>query len=754
MEAAATFNLRLIPLLPFLGAAALMLFGRKWKRETVLLVAAGAIGGACLVACDAFFRRLPGVVHEGGLTDVVWTWMATGNLKVDLAFRMDALSGLMCLVITFIGFLIHVYSAGYMAHDPDYPRFFAYLNLFCGSMLVLVLGDNLPVMFVGWEGVGLCSYLLIGFWYSDVANARAGKKAFITNRVGDLGFLIGMFLTFQALGTLSLPEITQQAGARLASPFWLDMPIGFWIGLFLFIGATGKSAQIPLYVWLPDAMAGPTPVSALIHAATMVTAGVYLVARLHAVYVLAPALLAIVALVGALTAVFAAVIGFGQNDFKKVLAYSTVSQLGFMFAGVGTANFSAGVFHLFTHAFFKAGLFLCAGSVMHAMSGSGDITKMGGLRKLVPYTHAVFVVCWLAICGVPGFSGFFSKDSIVAGAFASESFGPDLAWVGPTVGSLLLAAALGTAFYMSRLYYLVFTGTPRADAQTLAHVHESPASMVGPLVVLAVGAALAGFVGFPGGLVDKPELNLIAHWLEPAVGPEMHIPHDKEITFMVVSSVLALLGIGMARSLYRGGVHEPVVKLAAAVPGLFKLVQDKFRVDELFAAVIVRPIGALSRGLYRFVDRVLIDQILVGGLTFVVDLLGRAVRSLQPGDGQRYLAVFTIGAAALVYFATRPLPVVGADPVKVTIEGGTTVSVDASRATRSPSRGLIYSFDWDDNGTPEKTGPETQARYTYSAAGKHTIRVTVRDPRWQTSSVVKKTVDFDAAPDQEKRGGR
>src|SRR5579863_3501134 len=389
------FPLRLIPLLPFLGAAFLMLFGRKLSRDWVLIVAAGAIGASAILSFDAYFSRLP---ENGILTDTFWTWMQAGALKIDLAFQLDALSGLLCLIVTFIGFLIHVYAQGYMEHDPDYARFFAYLNLFCGAMLVLVLGDSLPVMFIGWEGVGLCSYLLIGFWYKETANANAGKKAFIVNRIGDFGFLIGMFLLFQYTGTLNFQEITANANSAVGGSGLLTTlfpgtifaaPVAFWAALFLFVGATGKSAQIPLYVWLPDAMAGPTPVSALIHAATMVTAGVYMVARMHAVYLLSPGAMAIVTAIGALTALFAAIIGFAQNDFKKVLAYSTVSQLGFMFAGVGTANFAGGVFHLYTHAFFKAGLFLCAGSVMHAMSGSGDITIMGGLRKKIPWTHAV-----------------------------------------------------------------------------------------------------------------------------------------------------------------------------------------------------------------------------------------------------------------------------------------------------------------------------------------------------------------------------
>ncbi|MBC8133062.1 MAG: NADH-quinone oxidoreductase subunit L [Deltaproteobacteria bacterium] len=742
------FNLRLIPLLPFLGATLLFLFGRRWSRETVLAVAAGAIGGSALVAFDAFFTRLPGVAEHGGggLHDVVWTWMSTGNLSVDLAFRMDALSGLLCLVITFIGFLIHIYSAGYMAHDADYPRFFAYLNLFCGSMLVLVLGDSMPVMFVGWEGVGLCSYLLIGFWYHETPNADAGKKAFITNRIGDFGFLIGIFLTFQATGTMRFSEITSMAtvGSALTAPYWLGMSMAFWIGTFLFIGAAGKSAQIPLYVWLPDAMAGPTPVSALIHAATMVTAGVYMVARMHAVYVLSPAALAIVAVVGAATALFAAIIGFAQNDFKKVLAYSTVSQLGFMFAGVGTANFASGVFHLYTHAFFKAGLFLCAGSIMHAMSGSGDIRKMGGLRKLTPWTHAVFVVCWLAICGVPIFSGFFSKDAIVAGAFATEAFGHELGWVGPTVGAMLLLAALGTAFYMSRLYFLVFSGPSRADEHTRHHIHESPPSMVGPLVVLAIGAGLGGLVGFPGGLFGHPEWNLLGHLLEPAVGPELHVPHDTEMLFMGISTVLALIGIALAHVFYGGGYRAPAIKFAAAVPGFVQLVQDKFRVDELYGAVIIRPLRKFSVALFRIVDRVIIDQILVGGTAAVVDVLGRISRTLQAGDAQRYMAAFAIGAAALVFFATRPtVP----STLKVVVSG-TTVSVDASRAGKTSPRGLTYAFDFDDDGRPEVVGTKADARYTYDKVGTHTIRVTVTDPRWHTESNIKRKVDLAAGEQQ------
>jgi NADH-quinone oxidoreductase subunit L len=726
-----TFALRLIPLMPFLGAAFLMLFGRKVSREWVGIIAAAAIGASAFVAFDAYFAKLP---QDGALTDTLWTWMQTGDFKVDVAFRLDALSGLLCLIISFIGFLIHVYAQGYMEHDPDYPRFFAYLNLFCGAMLVLVLGDSLPVMFVGWEGVGLCSYLLIGFWYKETANANAGKKAFIVNRIGDFGFLIGMFLIYYYAGTLNFEAINDATKGGAASvfmhPAWLGAPVAFWIGLFLFIGATGKSAQIPLYVWLPDAMAGPTPVSALIHAATMVTAGVYMVARMHMLYLLSPGAMAIVALIGAATALFAAIIGFAQNDFKKVLAYSTVSQLGFMFAGVGTGNFDGGIFHLYTHAFFKAGLFLCAGSVMHAMSGSGDIRIMGGLRKKTPWTWGVFAICWLAICGVPGFSGFFSKDSIIGGAYGTPIFEGDLAWVGKTVCFVLMAAALGTAFYMSRLYFLVFTGETRANEEIKHHIHESPPVMVGPLVVLAIGALLGGAVIFPGALFGHEEWNLLAHRLEPVLGHELDIPHPTEQIFMVVSSLIAFVGIAAAWAFYGGGYREPAKKFAAAFPGLVRLVQDKFRIDELYNFLFVRPIKALGDVTFWFVDRILIDKILVGGPAALTAFLARIPRWFQNGDGQGYMAWFAIGAAVLVYFSTRPA--ISGDLHIAT--SGLDVEVDARRGARASQQPLEYEFDFDDDGKPEVTGTSSEAHHTYARPGRYKLRITVKNPAWGTKN--------------------
>jgi NADH-quinone oxidoreductase subunit L len=734
-------HLYMIPLLPLLGAAYLMLVGRRHSRVVVATIATLAVFASCVVSLDAFFRGLPPAVAEGGIAELVYSWFSTGGVDVDLALRMDALSGLLCLVVTFIGTLIHVYSAGYMAHDEDYPRFFAYLNFFCGAMLILVLGDSLPVVFIGWEGVGLASYLLIGFWYKDRANASAGKKAFITNRIGDFGFLMGTFLLFRATGTVDLPAILASAhpGGGLDAPLWLGQSVAFWAGLFFFLGAAGKSAQIPLYVWLPDAMAGPTPVSALIHAATMVTAGVYLVARLSALYLLAPPALAVVAVVGAATALFAAVIGFAQNDFKKVLAYSTVSQLGFMFVGVGTANFAGGIFHLFTHAFFKAGLFLCAGSVMHALGGSGDITKMGGLGARLPWTTRVFQICWLAICGVPIFSGFFSKDAILEGAFATEVYGHGLAWVGPLVGVMLLFAALGTAFYMSRLYFLVFTGPCRASDETQHHIHESPPAMIVPLVVLAAGAVLAGFAGLPPairGLFGRPGASTLGGWLAPAVGAPLEVAHRTEWIAMASSTAIALAGIGLGYLFYGGGYRAPAIACAAKLPALVGLVRDKFRIDELYGLLVVRPLQALCRFLFAVVERVLIDKVLIGAWALVTDLAGRACRFLQAGDVQRYLAVFAIGLAALVWFASRPA---APDEVQIAVQGhlASVTLVDPEAATGN----LRYSFDFDGDGTPDREGKLPTASFIYGGPDHYTVEITIEDVRWQTRRTLKRDIE-------------
>jgi NADH-quinone oxidoreductase subunit L len=502
------FPLSLIILLPLLGAVLNLLLGRRLGNTFVSLVACSAVAGAALVATKAVLLVASDLPMRGALVDqlVSGDWIVAGDFKLQAGLTLDRLSSVMVMVVTWIALLIHIYATGYMEHEPDYARFFGYLNLFTGAMLILVLGDSLPVTFVGWEGVGLASYLLIGFWYHEDKNATAGRKAFIVNRIGDFGFLIGICLLFTVVGTVKYADFSSIA-AKLMTPWWMGWPVGYWIAILLFVGCAGKSAQIPLYVWLPDAMAGPTPVSALIHAATMVTAGVYVVARCHTIFDTFPeAAKMTVAGIGALTALMAATIGIVQRDFKKVLAYSTVSQLGFMFVGVGTGAYAAGVFHLMTHAFFKAGLFLGAGSVMHAMGGEGDIVKMGGLGKHMPITRWTFFIYCLAIAGIVPFAGFFSKDAILAGAFAAEfrmagnmapwqaslvALYPKLLW------GMLATAALCTAFYMWRLYFVVFTGEFRGTKEQESHLHESPSSMTVPLVVLAVGSVLAGLIGVP-----------------------------------------------------------------------------------------------------------------------------------------------------------------------------------------------------------------------------------------------------------------
>ncbi len=469
------------------------------SRMVVGTIGVLAIASAFFVALHAVFSHLPlmkGHGHESApwLSYTLWNWMKVGGISIDLKFLLDPLSAVMLLVVTGVSSVIHLYSVGYMGHDPAHRKYFTFLNLFVFFMILLVLGDNLAVMFIGWEGVGLCSYLLIGFWYEDKAKAQAGKKAFVVNRIGDFGFILGIFMIGTATGHLDFAGIRENAG-MLTTGEVLGISTITLTCLLLFLGATGKSAQIPLYVWLPDAMAGPTPVSALIHAATMVTAGVYMIARLNFLYVLSPPALAVVALVGAGTAVFAAAIGFAQNDIKKVLAYSTVSQLGYMFMAVGVGAFTAGIFHLMTHAFFKACLFLGAGSVIHALHERQDIQEMGGLRKKLPHTHWTFLVSVLAIAGAPLFSGFFSKDEILWRAFSAQfAYAP---WVPKTVWVLGVLGAGMTAFYMFRLYFLTFAGKFRGAAELQEKIHESPKVMTVPLMILGSLAVIGGWVGAP-----------------------------------------------------------------------------------------------------------------------------------------------------------------------------------------------------------------------------------------------------------------
>ncbi|MGE5177048.1 MAG: NADH-quinone oxidoreductase subunit L, partial [Hyphomicrobiales bacterium] len=474
----------LIPTLPLLGAIVNGLGAGRLPRKVVSAIGTGTVGAALVIAILCVRQLLAMPAEDRIFSQQLFSWIDSGDLAVPVRFMLDPLSAVMILVVTGVGFLIHVYSTGYMGHEKAYGRYFSYLNLFTFAMLVLVMADNFLVMFFGWEGVGLCSYLLIGFWYQKPSAAEAGKKAFVVNRIGDWGFLIGMLLVFVTFGTLDFARVFPEAPTRLA----LGGGLATAIALFLFVGATGKSAQIPLYVWLPDAMEGPTPVSALIHAATMVTAGVYMVARCHILYTLAPTALLVVAIVGAATAVFAATIGLVQKDIKRVLAYSTVSQLGYMFLGLGVGAFSAGIFHLMTHAFFKALLFLGAGSVIHGLSGEQDMDRMGGLKSALPKTHFTMLMATLAICGIFPFAGFFSKDEILWNAW---SHGHPILWAAGVFGAFL------TAFYMFRLYFMTFHGPSRVTEEAKHHLHESPNSMILPLMVLAALSVVGGFVQVP-----------------------------------------------------------------------------------------------------------------------------------------------------------------------------------------------------------------------------------------------------------------
>jgi NADH-quinone oxidoreductase subunit L len=659
-----------IPLLPLLGALFNLTLGRKASERTVHTVAIATVAGAFLITAFAVFGPLWAQFKAfqvnqiaPDIKQVAYTWIEVGSFKVELAFRLDTLSAVMVLIVTFVGTLIHVYSTGYMHGDRRYAAYFGYLNLFTGSMLILVLAANLPVMFIGWEGVGLCSFLLIGFWFENTAYANAGRKAFVVNRIGDFAFLLGMFLLYWATkdsgasSSLDFADLRNPSlGKQLIEPIPGVDRFATAAGILLFIGACGKSAQIPLYVWLPDAMAGPTPVSALIHAATMVTAGVYMICRLSFLYAASTGALSVVATVGTLTALMAAFMAFAQTDLKKVLAYSTVSQLGFMFVAAGTGNWVAAIFHLGTHAFFKAGLFLGAGSVMHGMGGSGDITKMGGLRKHMKITRFTFWIYCVSIAGVPFFSGFFSKDEILAGAFFVHPEGWP-AFYGKVLWAALSVAALGTAFYMWRLYFLVFSGEERSDAARAAH--ESPISMTGPLVVLAFLATVAGFLGIPHAahaISHSIPSDLLGTWLAPSLtrnwidGTPILGEHSAAAVggLMLAATAMGLLGIGLAWMFYGRG---PSPRLGAMVSGrlatAYKLSRDKLYVDEIYEAAIIRPFRMLARGTLEVVDRFIIDTVVVNGSALVVSMFARIARWVQNGQVQRYMVAMVVGGAAI-----------------------------------------------------------------------------------------------------------
>jgi NADH-quinone oxidoreductase subunit L len=672
----------LIPTLPLTGSMLIGLLGlvklrrtgQKLNKGIVSFIALASVGFAFILSSVLVYQLF--AVQQKELFSIdLFTWFHGGslplsnggfaNFEVPWGFQLDPLSAVMVLVVTGVGFLIHIYSTGYMWDDTGYYRFFSYLNLFMFAMLTLVLANNYMMMFVGWEGVGLCSYLLIGFYFDKKSAGDAGKKAFVVNRIGDAGFILGMMLVFVHFGSLRFEEVFRQAAAL---PVQTGHSYLFWATLCFFVGACGKSAQIPLYVWLPDAMEGPTPVSALIHAATMVTAGVYMVCRSNALYSRAPETLMIVAVVGSLTAIFAATIGFTQTDIKRVLAYSTVSQLGYMFAALGVGAFVGGVFHLMTHAFFKALLFLGSGSVIMAMHHEQDMMKMGGLRKHLPWTYRTMLVGTVAIAGIPPFAGFFSKDEILWRAWSNGH---------PVIWFLLWCGAGMTAFYMFRLLFLTFWGTERMDAHTKHHIHESPKRVVYPLAALAVLSTIGGLVGFPGwtGLSNKFE-----HFLEPVLRipgtaePAIHAA-GQELLFTGLSVAIAAVGILLA---YRFYVVNPGLadRVTQRISGFYRLVYNKYFVDQIYDALFVNRAKDLGRVCFfidsKFVDGAvngtaatargtanlsgLFDKYIVDGLVNFVGwvnmLLNRIVTSFQTGYVQRYALVSVLGILVfiLVYY--------------------------------------------------------------------------------------------------------
>ena len=620
-------------------------------------IATAAMLAAFAVSVFAFVQLLGLESDQRTLTVDLFSWIRAGSVDIHAALVVDPLSALMILIITGVGTLIHVYSLGYMSHDENPDRYFTYLNLFAGMMLILVLGDSLPLLFVGWEGVGLCSYLLIGFWYTDVAKAQAGKKAFLVNRVGDFGFLLGMFTLFaaapnaaEATGAGTLSFVTLHHTFAMLPPAVITLAC-----LLLFVGACGKSAQFPLYIWLPDAMAGPTPVSALIHAATMVTAGVYMIARLSFLFSISTEACMVIATVGAFTALFAATMGFVQNDVKKVLAYSTVSQLGFMVLAVGSGGYGAGVYHLMTHAFFKALLFLGSGSLIHAMehalpagSDPNDIRSMGGLRKKMPITFWTFTAGWLAICGIPGTSGFFSKDEILAATLHSPILPPAL---GATLFVAGLLAAGCTAFYMTRLYLLVFFGAPRMGAEAETKVHESAGAMTMPMVLLAILSIVGGVLWMPIFGVTTLE-----KWLEPALAvlEPLEVHGFAAFAPMLLATLAAFAGLGVA---YRMYVDQPALpaRMATWMRGTpYRVLWGKYWVDETVESALVQPAYAASRSfLWRGIDINVIDGF-VNGTGRATSAAAGAVSRLQTGLVQNYAVSITLGVAAIaIYLLTR-----------------------------------------------------------------------------------------------------
>jgi len=614
----------LVPLFPLIGFLINGLFRKSIPKSLSGLIGSAMILASFVVSAGIFFQ-----VKQEGFQPVIVTlfqFIHAEKLTIPFSFLVDPLSTLFLLIITGVGFLIHLYSVGYMNEEnaPDYAKYFCYLNLFVFFMLLLVLGSNYVILFIGWEGVGLCSYLLIGYWFKNIDYDNAAKKAFIMNRIGDVGFLIAIFALVFKFNSVSFDTVFQ--AAPTATTGFLTA-----VTLLLFLGATGKSAQIPLYTWLPDAMAGPTPVSALIHAATMVTAGIYMIARSHVLYNLAPVSQTVVAITGLATIILAALIAVKQNDIKKVLAYSTVSQLGYMFLGLGVGAYTEAVFHVLTHAFFKALLFLCAGSVIHAMSGEQDIRSMGGLKKYLPITHFTFLMGCVAISGIPPFSGFFSKDEILTAAYGKN----------PVYFIVGVAGAMITAFYMFRLYATTFLGNFRGTEKQQHHLHESPSTITIPLVVLAILATVGGFLGVPE--LFAKNSNLLSHFLNPVLGGEgnaAEIPASTEWMLMGISTILAISMVLYALSRFskKPDLAQPV--------GFGKWMADKFYVDELYDALIVKPLNALADFFNRIIEKKLIDG-LVNGTGRLVQYGSRQLRYLQSGQVGGYVLLMVIGTVLL-----------------------------------------------------------------------------------------------------------
>ncbi len=812
--------------MPLLGAFVNLIFGRWFSRSLVHTIAIAAVAASFGLVAYLVFGPVYDAFRNGqggvGIEQHVYTWIEVGSFKAQLAFRLDTLSSVMVLIITFVGTWIHIYSTGYMAHEPRFAAYFGYLNLFTGAMLILVLGSSMPVMFIGWEGVGLCSFLLIGFWFENDAFATAGRKAFVVNRIGDFCFLLGMFLLFWATkdiassdahgdlrGSLDFASLKlPQASTAYVQSFWGGERLAAAAGILLFIGACGKSAQIPLYVWLPDAMAGPTPVSALIHAATMVTAGVYMICRLSFLYSASTTALIVVSTIGLLTALAAAFMAFAQTDLKKVLAYSTVSQLGFMFVAAGTGNWTAAIFHLGTHAFFKACLFLGAGSVMHGMEhgGShtpGDITTMGGLKKHMPITRITFLISCLAIAGIIPFSGFFSKDEILAGAFHAHPPGWP-AFYGKFLWAGLSVAALGTAFYMWRLYFLVFEGKERT--KEAEHAHESPPSMTSALIVLATFATIIGFIGAPHlRSVKAPTgAHAFSTWLAPSVTHDWHEgtpiegepPSPKALqacqkveeeqgactldaasgeqgvcvgeveehhmacepasdtgTFGLLGLALfiGLFGIFIAWSLYGRGPSARVARWTAPgapLEGLYEASKNKLWVDEFYDKTIVRPFKLVARGLFEIVDRFIIDTVAVNGAAFVVGVFARISRWFQNGSVQRYLAGLIVGAAA-VFFVTDCHH-------KATFEyellpnGMIHLHADPGAGIVGATAKLKWDLDGDGKPDPDPKSPSgfVSAQDVTRPAGDigATVTLWIEDPVARETTRVTRTIEMPAMP--------